>query len=88
MLYTGAPVVDGRDLLADALVPLIRSSGLAANYDELDVDVFGSELASEVYSEVKIERLAVVALTVGRPRKISRAPQAEHNRNESAWCWP
>lgn len=73
VLYTGAPVVDGRDLLADALLPLIHSAGLPAHYDELDVDVFGSELASEVYTNARVERLAVVALTVGRPGTARRA---------------
>ncbi|HEX3135848.1 MAG TPA: class I SAM-dependent methyltransferase [Planctomycetota bacterium] len=73
VLYTGAPVVNGRDLLADALLPLIRSAGLPAHYDELEVDVFGSELASEVYTRARVERLAVVSVIVGRPHTARRA---------------
>lgn len=73
VLYTGAPIVDGRDLLAEALAPLIRSAGRLAHYDELDVDVFGSELASQVYTKARVERLAVVAVTVGRFGTAQRA---------------
>lgn len=92
VLYTGAPVVDGRDLLAEALVPLLHSAGFPAHYDELDADVFGAELANDAYTTARIERLAVVALTVGRPGTATRAPH--HQRNDeirqdgSAWCWP
>ncbi len=73
VLYTGAPVVDGRDLLVEALIPLIRAAGLPAHYDELDVDVFGSELASEAYRTARVERLAVIALTIGCPGTARRA---------------
>lgn len=83
VLYTGAPVVDGWDVLADALVPLIRSAGLPAHYDELDVDVFGSELASEVYRAARVERLAVVALTIGRPGTAALAPSQTVIRDDA-----
>lgn len=83
VLYTGAPVVDGRDLLAEALVPLLRGAGLPAHYDELDVDVFGSELASEAYRAARVERLAVVALTIGRPGTASRALPHVSARDET-----
>ncbi len=89
VLYTGAPVVGGRDLLAEALVPLVRRAGLAAHYDELDVDVFGSDLATGVYADARVERLAVVALVVGASHGVTpaRNPGASAAQ-ESAWCWP
>jgi len=87
VLYTGAPVVDGRDLLAEALLPLLRKAGLPAHYDELDVDVFGSELATEIYAQAQVERLAVVALVVGHPGTARHGRRSETS-GESAWCWP
>lgn len=66
VLYTGAPVIDGRDQLADALAPVLRRAGRGARYEELDVDVFGSELPHEVYAAAHIERIALVSLVVGR----------------------
>lgn len=88
VLYTGAPVVDGRDLLAEALLPLLRSAGLPAHYDELDVDVFGSELLCPAYEAARVERLAVVTLVVGHAGTAARARFAASTRDESAWCWP
>lgn len=64
MLYTGAPVVDGVDVFHEAVQPLLAASkGIAqVEYEELDPDVFGEQLASEQYA--KVERIAVVGLTV------------------------
>lgn len=61
-LYTGAAVVDGHDVLREAVTPLLRASGLPWSYDELDPDVFGEELESPLYADV--ERIAAVGLTV------------------------
>ena len=89
VLYTGAPVVAGRDLLADALAPMLRASGRPAHYDELDVDVFGSELASELYADAQVERLAWVAVVVGRAGGTGRIRRHQDQGGEpSAWCWP
>lgn len=74
VLYTGTPVVAGHDLLADALAPLLRAAGRPVQYEELDVDVFGSELANEAYASAQIERLAVVSLIVGRPGAVAHPP--------------
>jgi 23S rRNA G2069 N7-methylase RlmK/C1962 C5-methylase RlmI len=64
LLYTGAPVVAGVDVFHEAVQPLLAASeGIAhVEYDELDPDVFGEQLASEQYA--KVERIAVVGLTV------------------------
>ncbi|NOK36708.1 methyltransferase domain-containing protein [Corallococcus exercitus] len=65
VLYTGAPVVDGEDLLRTALEPVCRSAPLTdVVYEELDPDVFGEELEKEPYAGV--ERIALVALTARR----------------------
>ncbi|MBA3697390.1 MAG: class I SAM-dependent methyltransferase [Planctomycetes bacterium] len=91
VLYSGAPVVAGRDLLADALAPMLRASGRPAQYEELDVDVFGGDLANPVYSQAQVERLAVVSVIVGNttaaPRVRQRSP-VKAQANGSAWCWP
>ena len=60
ILYTGTPVVGGHDLLREALVPTIEATGLAFEYEELDPDVFGEELAHPPYDQA--DRIAVVAL--------------------------
>jgi release factor glutamine methyltransferase len=65
VLYSGSPVISGVDLLAQALAPLLATLDLPVQYDELEVDIFGSELAAEAYAEV--ERIAVVALIIGQP---------------------
>lgn len=69
VLYTAAPIVDGRDLLWEALAPRLARAGLRSGsdvrYAEIDPDVFGSELASPAYAQV--ERISVVGLTLQRP---------------------
>jgi hypothetical protein len=60
VLYTGAPIVRGRDVLRDALEPLCREAGAQFTYEELDPDVFGSELELPAYAGV--ERIAAVGM--------------------------
>jgi len=62
ILYTGAPVVNGTDLLEQALLPLLASVRADVHYEMLDPDVFGEELEQPTYAEV--ERIAVVGLRV------------------------
>ncbi|WP_233609793.1 MULTISPECIES: methyltransferase [Corallococcus] len=65
VLYTGAPVVEGEDLLRTALEPVWREAPLSeVRYEELDPDVFGEELEKEPYAGV--ERIALVALVARR----------------------
>jgi SAM-dependent methyltransferase len=64
MLYTGAPVVAGRDILATALSELCRGAGACFEYEELDPDVFGDELGEPGYEDV--ERIAAVGLNARR----------------------
>jgi SAM-dependent methyltransferase len=62
ILYTGAPVVDGVDVLERALQPLLASLRADIQYEMLDPDVFGDELSQPAYADV--ERIAVVGLRV------------------------
>jgi methylase of polypeptide subunit release factors len=60
LLYTGAPIVDGRDVFFEAVAPLLRDA--MHTYEELDPDVFGEELEQPGYELV--ERIAAVGLKV------------------------
>ena len=62
LLYTGAPVVNGRDILLEALSPILDRAGFSYQYEEVDPDVFGEELDRPPYD--RADRIAVVALTV------------------------
>lgn len=64
LLYTGAPVVGGRDVVFDRLTTLARERGLRLSYDEIDPDIFGSSLKLAAYEEV--ERIAAVGAIVTR----------------------
>ncbi len=58
LLYTGAPVVAGQDLVRTALATLADRRGARLVYEEIDPDVFGASLARASYAEV--ERIAAV----------------------------
>ena len=60
LLYTGAPVVAGKDVFRAHVLPILAARGASFEYDELDVDVFGEELSLPAYRDV--ERIAVVTL--------------------------
>ncbi|RYF44159.1 MAG: methyltransferase domain-containing protein [Comamonadaceae bacterium] len=66
VLYTGAAIVEGSDPLLDALRPELEHCGWSWSYRELDPDVFGEELEEPAYAGA--DRIAAVALVVGRPR--------------------
>lgn len=61
-LYTGAPIVDGVDVLRKELVALCGDAAASLIYEELDPDVFGSELSGAVYDEV--DRIAAVGAVI------------------------
>jgi SAM-dependent methyltransferase len=65
LLYSGAPVVDGEDVLLAALRPLLDAQDVEARYEEVDPDIFGEELEKPAYA--RVERIAVVSLVVRRP---------------------
>ncbi len=66
LLYTGVAMVAGGDPFLDAVKPLLASDAYGWTYRELDPDVFGEELDKPGYE--RVERIAVVALTVTRLR--------------------
>jgi len=63
-LYTGSAVVGGRHVILDALIPRIRDRVSRIEVDEIDVDVFGEELARGPYGSV--ERIAALGVVVTR----------------------
>ncbi|WP_436357775.1 methyltransferase [Brevundimonas sp. CEF1] len=58
LLYTGAPVVAGQDMVRTALATLADRRGARLVYEEIDPDVFGASLARASYAQV--ERIAAV----------------------------
>lgn len=60
LLYTGTPVVDGKDLLREEIEPVLRSRCAWRDYRELDPDVWGEELDTPAYAST--ERIALVSL--------------------------
>lgn len=67
ILYTGSPIVRGKDLLKEAIEMAIAGTGVSCAYAELDPDVFGEELEMPAYHDV--DRIAAVGaiLTVRAP---------------------
>jgi release factor glutamine methyltransferase len=65
LLYTGVPVVDGRDMFRQAAAPMLQQAAMAFDYEEVDPDVFGDELDGPNYATV--ERIAAVVLRATRP---------------------
>ena len=67
VLYTGVAIVaGGEDPFLAAVKPLLGSHAYGWTYREIDPDVFGEELDKPGYE--RVERIAVVALTVTRLR--------------------
>ena len=62
ILYTGAPIVDGRDTFWESVASVVNAANVRYDYTELDPDVFGEELENTAYSQV--ERIAAVALVI------------------------
>lgn len=65
ILYTGAPVLDGVDVVRRAIAPILDAAGARWTYEELDPDVFGEELETEAYAAV--DRVAAVAAIADVP---------------------
>lgn len=62
LLYTGTAIINGTDRLLTLLGPLLDKTNLTWNYQELDPDVFGEELAEPAYAHA--DRIAAVLLTI------------------------
>jgi len=65
ILYTGSAIIDGRDVLGEALAGVAQERGAELRYHELDPDVFGEELDRPAYRTV--DRIAVVAAVFTAP---------------------
>ncbi len=65
ILYTGAPVIDGRDAFITRALPLATAAGATVGYEELDPDVFGEELDLPAYR--RVERIAATVLVLTMP---------------------
>jgi release factor glutamine methyltransferase len=59
VLYTGAPIIEGRDPVREAIAPILEANAATWSYRELDPDVFGEEIELPHYATV--ERIAVIA---------------------------
>lgn len=64
ILYSGASIRNGQDLLLGSLAPVLDLDWIRFRYFEIDPDVFGEELERPAYS--KIERIAAVGLVVDK----------------------
>ncbi len=64
LLYTGAAIVNGRNLLCDALAEALPRHGCTLHCRELDPDIFGEELDNPAYETV--ERIAAVGIVIER----------------------
>lgn len=64
LLYTGAPVVDGKDPFFEAVKRMLEGSDVDWSYEEIDPDVFGEELDTEAYGAA--DRIAAVVLIARR----------------------
>jgi SAM-dependent methyltransferase len=66
LLYTGSPMIRGVDQLLHDIEQSYAGGDLSWSYEEIDPDVFGEELETDLYSQV--DRIAAVVLTA-RSRK-------------------
>lgn len=65
VLFTGNPIIEGRDILHAELSRRAAARGLLLDYDELDPDVYGEELLRPAYADV--ERIALAGAMLARP---------------------
>src|SRR5262245_51347843 len=65
-VYTGTAVVDGKQMLGEALYARLAGRACALTFEEIDPDVFGEELEDPPYD--RADRIAAVAITVDAER--------------------
>lgn len=66
LLYTGVAIVDGVDLFRRDAGARLDRAGFSWAYEEIDPDIFGSELSSAAYAAA--DRIAAVLLRAERAR--------------------
>jgi methylase of polypeptide subunit release factors len=64
ILHTGVSIVDGEDLLLEALRQRLPKTGVQMDYRELDPDIFSEDLDEPQYA--RVERIAAVGLVLTR----------------------
>ncbi len=64
LLYAGAPVVSGRDVLREALLHEAHERSCTLDYEEIDPDIFGGELRRPAYADV--DRIAAIGAVIRR----------------------
>jgi SAM-dependent methyltransferase len=65
-VYTGTAVVDGKQMLGEALYARLAGRACSSTFEEIDPDVFGEELENPPYD--RADRIAAVAITVDAGR--------------------
>lgn len=70
LLYSGAPIVEGSDLLRAHLEDIVAGTEVDLSYEEIDPDVFGGLLKRPAYAQV--ERIAAIGAVLS-----STAPPPE-----------
>ena len=71
LLYTGSPIIAGRDSIKEALHSMAADQGCSLRYEELDPDIFGEQLDQPAYRSV--ERIAAVMAVVSKPGSLPPA---------------
>lgn len=66
LLYTGAAVIDGVDVLYHPLAEAADNAGCALAYREIDPDIFGEELDQPAYAAAGVERIALIGAVATR----------------------
>jgi methylase of polypeptide subunit release factors len=66
ILYTGSPIIAGKDRLRATLERLAAAYDATMSYRELDPDVFSEELSRPAYDDV--DRISLIAATMTVPR--------------------
>lgn len=66
LLYTGSAIVEGEDLLSQAVAAMVAEGPFVLRRQELDPDIFGEQLSDPAYADV--DRIAAVGLSVRRLR--------------------
>jgi len=69
VMHTGVSIVEGRDLVHEALQEAVPAHGLKLDYRLLDPDIYGDELETPAYAGV--DRIAAVGACVVSDRAIS-----------------
>jgi len=65
LLYTGAPIIAGRDSFWEQAKPILARRHARTHYSEIDPDIFGEEL--ELPANEGVERFAAVGLCARMP---------------------